>query len=321
MSSASPLWTGVSSVTLATVGTLCKVFLQVAQRRVDVQGLDEFLRLMDERKLRGGQAGGVVTVSNHISVMDDPLMWGILPVRKMLTPSDIRWGLGSHDICFTSRPRSLLFSLGQIIPTHRLHKSTTGLGGLFQPALDKSVHLLSHPVRPQWVHVFPEGRVHQHPTYQMRYFKWGVSRLILEPPIQPTVIPMFIEGFCDIMHESRGFPRFIPRTWRSVRIVFGEPIPPEVFQDLRKAWKDLCKNNGYDKIGDSNSMPEALRTGEEAVRLRIETTARVREEIVKLRRQLDWPEEEETAKLVETYKSEGMRKEGKTEQGAWEKDT
>lgn len=30
-------------------------------------------------------------------------MWGTLPIHTMRNPANIRWGLGSHDICFTSR--------------------------------------------------------------------------------------------------------------------------------------------------------------------------------------------------------------------------
>ena len=154
----------------------------------------------------------------------------------------------------------------------------------------------------------------------MRYFKWGVSRLLLDPPVPPTMVPIFIEGFSDIMHESRTFPRFIPRVRKSVKAVFGDPVPPRVFHDLRQDWRDLCTMHGYHGVGGSDSMPDELKHGEEAVKLRIETTARVREEVVKLRRSLGWPEEEENAKLVETYKSEGMRKEGRTAEGAWDND-
>ncbi|KAF8423616.1 putative taz protein [Tirmania nivea] len=317
----STLWNGASAATLATVGVLCRAFLLGTQRKYEVEGLEQFLEFMEERKTKP-RMGGLVTVSNHTSVMDDPLMWGALPIRHVFNPASMRWGLGSHDICFTSRARSLLFSLGQVLPTHRLHKSPTGLGGLFQPALDESVRLLSHPTQPQWVHIFPEGRVHQHPAYQMRYFKWGVSRCILEPPTTPFVIPIFIEGFSDIMHESREFPRFLPRVGKNVKVAFGKPVDAARWEDVRGEWGKLCEVHGFGKsgVGDSQNMPQEMKLGEDAVRLRIETTARVREEVAKLRRELGWPEEEPTAKLVETYKKAGMTKDGKTVEGAWEKD-
>jgi hypothetical protein len=35
--------------------------------------------------------------------MDDPILWGILPVSYMLNPNNHRWGLGSYDLCFTNK--------------------------------------------------------------------------------------------------------------------------------------------------------------------------------------------------------------------------
>ena len=156
----------------------------------------------------------------------------------------------------------------------------------------------------------------------MRYFKWGVSRCILEPSIAPTVIPIFLEGFLDIMHESREFPRFLPRVGKNIKVAFGKPVDTARWEDVRGEWKRLCEVHGFwgDRVGSSHNMPQEMKTGEDVVRLRIETTARVREEVVKLRRELGWPEEEPTAGLVETYRKAGMTKEGETVEGAWEKD-
>jgi monolysocardiolipin acyltransferase len=30
-------------------------------------------------------------------------MWGVLPVRYMFSPDNLRWSMGSHDICFKNR--------------------------------------------------------------------------------------------------------------------------------------------------------------------------------------------------------------------------
>lgn len=142
----------------------------------------------------------------------------------------------------------------------------------------------------------------------MRYFKWGVSRLLLEPPTAPVVIPIFLSGFSDLMNESRGFPRFLPRIRKDVRVAFGEPIDQSLWQDLRNDWKTLSTRFGYqpDRVGDSGSMPEGLKSGQEVVRLRTEVTARVREEVVKLRRRLGWPEEEPSAKFIGTYRENNL---------------
>src|SRR4051794_29765156 len=92
--------------------------------------------------------------------MDDPLVWGVLPFRYLTSPENLRWILGSHDICFKNksacfcptttctrsnvlcRATSSFFTLGQVLPTHRLAHSTHG--GLFQPTMTQTVRLLSH---------------------------------------------------------------------------------------------------------------------------------------------------------------------------------
>lgn len=131
----------------------------------------------------------------------------------------------------------------------------------------------------------------------MRYYKWGVSRLLLEPSVQPAMVPMFITGFSDIMHESRKFPRFLPRVGKRVTLHIGDVVPESTFSDLRCGWYDLKNRN----VGDE----EWLKEGGEAIELRIETTRRVREEVVKLRRRVGLPEEGEGAAKVETYGSPG----------------
>ncbi len=40
----------------------------------------------------------------------------------------------------------------------------------------------------------------------------------------PTVIPMWISGFNDIMPEPRNFPRFLPRPGANLTVTFGTPI-------------------------------------------------------------------------------------------------
>lgn len=146
----------------------------------------------------------------------------------------------------------------------------------------------------------------------MRYYKWGVSRLLLEPSTQPTVIPMFMTGFSSIMHESRTFPRFLPHVGKRIALHVGDVVPESTFSDLRREWRDL----------KSRHDEEWLKEGKEAVELRVETTRRVREEVVKLRRKVGLPEEEEGASKVETYRLPGMGKgEGELADGAWQKDT
>lgn len=176
-----------------------------------------------------------------------------------------------------------------------------------------------------WIHIFPEGKIHQHPEMTMRYFKWGVARLILESEPCPDVVPMWIQGFDQIMHESRQFPRFIPRTGKSVSITFGDRVNTEdAFGDLRRRWRMLKEK--VEQTGKAEGelgvlMSDELRTGEEAVRLREECTLRVRQEVLKLREGRGLPAEDPKASLVETWRQEGPKAEGKMADGSWVKDT
>lgn len=181
--------------------------------------------------------------------------------------------------------------------------------------------------RHAWVHVFPEGKIHQHPDMTMRYFKWGVSRMLLESEPCPDLVPMWIEGFDQIMHESREFPRFIPRAGKQVSVTFGEKVDTDrVFGDLRTRWRNLCekvkKSRGDETAEELGVLrDDELRVGEEAVRLREECTFRVRQEVLKLRLSRGLPAEDPKAGLVETWREEGSKEEGRMKDGSWVKDT
>lgn len=162
----------------------------------------------------------------------------------------------------------------------------------------------------------------------MRYFKWGVSRLILEPQDCPDVVPMFIEGTDQVMHESRTFPRFLPRMGKNVTVTFGRELDIEAtFGDLRKRWRELCdedaKARGTAEWSELTMgiVPESLVVHPEAVELRKECTRRVREAVLEVRRSRGYKDEDPKSGLVETYMKEGPRREGQMDDGSWVKDT
>lgn len=160
-----------------------------------------------------------------------------------------------------------------------------------------------------WVHIFPEGRVHQKEDKTMRYFKWGVSRLILESDPVPDLVPMWIEGLDSVMHESRGFPKFIPRAGKDISVTFGDKVDMESrFGDLRERWSKLKESVGgkgpkAEELGVVRD--EELMFGAEAVKLREECTMRVREEVLKVRRSRGLPDEDPKVGLVDTWRLEG----------------
>lgn len=179
--------------------------------------------------------------------------------------------------------------------------------------------------RYSWLHIFPEGRIHQHAQKTMRYFKWGVARLILEPDVCPDIVPMWIEGNDQIMHESRPWPRFIPRGNKRCGVWFGENVGGDgntVFHELRRKWRLLVDENkrreGVNmELGVLNAE---LQYGEEAVKLREECTRQIRNEVLKLRRRRGYEDEDPKEGLVETWREEGGQREGRMDDGSWIKD-
>ncbi|CRG83458.1 monolysocardiolipin acyltransferase [Talaromyces islandicus] len=366
-------WRAGSSMTMAEIGILCRGFL-LGLSKLEVNGLESFTELLDSRRDPTTRTRGLITVSNHISVMDDPLMWGVLPLKYHFNlPSyNRRWGFGSHDICFATRPGAIFFTLGQVLPTHRLAYSPHG--GLFQSTITQGIRLLSKgpfPADPHlakidmqrwslrsvcvdpfselptaytttgedaaiapssyscnsysWIHIFPEGKIHQTPQKIMRYFKWGVSRLILESSECPDVVPIFIEGTDEVMHEERGFPRFLPRPFKSISVTFGNKADREaIFGDLRRRWKKLREK--AEKADPAVAklplgvLSEELMFDKEAVELREECTRKVRELVLEVRRSRGLPDEDPKASLVDTWIREGPKKEGKMKDESWVRD-
>jgi len=179
--------------------------------------------------------------------------------------------------------------------------------------------------RHAWVHVFPEGKVHQHPSKTIRYFKWGISRMILESEPLPTIVPIFIDGLQNSMHEERGFPRFLPRIRKNISISFGDPVDGEsIFGELRSRWQTLVKKEmeflGLNKPLKTGELTEGLMYGNEAIQLRIECTRRVRQQVLKVRRSLGLPDEDPKESLAKTWRLEGLKQEGKMRDGSWVKD-
>ncbi|KUI60562.1 Lysophosphatidylcholine acyltransferase [Cytospora mali] len=394
------LWRGSSAMVMGLTGALSKGFLN-GLNDLEVVGLDNFMKILESRTDPFERQRGLITVTKSIASrlvshvftsLDDPLMWGVLPLRYAFEPWNLRWGLGAHDICFKNKALSTFFTLGQVLPIHRnMHSQHAGL---FQPSMTQAVRLLSAypfkttgehlgpgtaPEQPRtvttqsllqdlrdpfsdgsltystngrdvhtapsaflsnrhaWVHAFPEGLVHQHPERQMRYFKWGVARLILEAEPMPDLVPVFIDGTSDIMNENRTWPRAVPRPGKKVRVAFGDKVDMEAtFGDLRARWKALVRremdireaeiaaverqiaaaaaprakvapDSGRTGIvaalpkTPSIKKPDVLRVGElpdelkyskEAQEIRIEVASRVRNEVLKLRKSLGYPDED-----------------------------
>ncbi len=138
---------------------------------------------------------------------------------------------------------------------------------------------------------------------------------------------MFIDGNQEVMHESREWPRFIPRAGKKIRIAFGERVDGEkVFGELRERWRALVraqkealerKGVEWESMMEMGELTEGLKFGKEAVALRKEVTMRVRLEVLKVRRSLGYPDEDPKQGLVETWIQEGGLGTGHKDDGSW----
>ncbi|BEI88989.1 uncharacterized protein CcaverHIS019_0203510 [Cutaneotrichosporon cavernicola] len=253
-----------SALTLSTVSMACKAFLR-ATTTVHVAG-EESLYSALGIKGRGGawkRRRGVITIANHNSVVDDPMMWSLLPTTTYFpfagpryTCANSRWTLGASDIMFTNPTLSKFFGWGQVIETVRG-------GGIYQLGVDDAIRKIEEG---GWVHMFPEGRVNQaksNPDGGMYRFKWGVGRIIMDSEVMPEIIPIWISGFDQIMNEHRKWPRFLPRPGANVSITVGESLTPLV-APLVDAWRAGLPR--HPASGSEPTAPTRVESDQSALR-------------------------------------------------------
>ncbi|KAL2247146.1 UNVERIFIED_CONTAM: N-acylphosphatidylethanolamine synthase [Sesamum indicum] len=175
-----------------------------------VYNLETLLRLVRHRP----PGVPLLTVSNHMSTLDDPVMWGLKDFPVTDAESG-RWVLAAEDICFKNPVLSYLFRLGKCIPI------TRG-GGIYQDHMNEALDRL---IDGAWLHTFPEGKVCQEDA-PIRRLKWGTASLIVRAPVTPIVLPIVHHGFEKVMPENYMFGRRppIPLCNKDINIVIGEPI-------------------------------------------------------------------------------------------------
>lgn len=92
---------------IGAVGSLSKAWVSFLNSTT-VHNADTLLHLVRSRP----NGLPLITVSNHMSTLDDPLLWGF----KGFPSCDAnlsRWVLAAEDICFKSSPLSYFFRLGK----------------------------------------------------------------------------------------------------------------------------------------------------------------------------------------------------------------
>lgn len=332
-----PFWNLASHATCLFMITGSKIILNTFYKPVlhNIEKLDNALqRARDENR-------GLLTVMNHMSVVDDPAFYASLPWRYHLDIDTIRWGFGAHNICFSNVFQSWFFNLGKILGTKRFGE------GPFQGSLDAAIRILSPDdtldleftpgvkdeqkavvlqtvnnitdcrnkelvkfIKPapestnvlmsknpfirtktSWFHVFPEGfvlQLQEPHNNSMRYFKWGVSRLILESTRTPIVIPLFSFGFEKVAPEDsaeEGLKRWLPANFGAeIHVCIGDPIKDDVLESYREQWRSLVSK--YVDKSNPTDLSDELKTGSKAQSLRSDLAGYLREKVLEIRNEI-----------------------------------
>lgn len=220
-------WLSKSAFTVSVVGLLSKFWTNIANSLL-IHNKSNLINALENRP----KGVPLITVTNHHSCMDEPLLWGILDVRHLVNQCLMRWALAAHNICFWSNPISKFFAYGKSIPVNRG-------AGVYQEGVNFAIDRLNEG---HWVHLYPEGQVNEN-KIDMRY-KWGVGRLIAESHVDPIVIPIYHVGMDDILPNTRPyfwFSRF-PKVGKKVTVLIGEPIP------VKDTLKELRNNSASEEV-------------------------------------------------------------------------
>ncbi|KAG4185728.1 Tafazzin [Gossypium arboreum] len=156
----------------------------------------------------------LLTVSNHMSTLDDPLLWGFKGFPS-LDAHLARWVLAAEDICFKNSVLTYFFRLGKCIPI------TRG-AGIYQEYMNEALQCLNNGA---WLHTFPEGKVSQEDA-PIRRLKWGTASLIVRAHVTPIVLPMVHSGFEEVMPEKFFLDRRppFPLCNKKIKIMIGKPL-------------------------------------------------------------------------------------------------
>lgn len=219
------------------------IFLTVCLGRMFLMGTGKFRIVEDEnyrnfveKALSRSKSVGMVTVSNHRSMFDDPpIIACILPFWSNVKPEIMRWGICSQEYCFNDKLPAIIkayIGSGKILPIKRG-------GGIDQKLLLDFARKLSNG---DWCHLFPEAGVWQLSTLGGRSngtekekgrLKWGVGKMIAHAPEPPVVIPFCHMGMERVMPqdpETRVTLTPLPIPGRhDVTVLFGPEI---TFEDL-----------------------------------------------------------------------------------------
>ncbi|KAG6535649.1 hypothetical protein ZIOFF_000672 [Zingiber officinale] len=206
----------VQALAVPVIGNACYVFMH-GLNHVQIYGVEKLHQAFKQRP----EGKPLLTVSNHVAAVDDPLVIAsLLPPSSLLNAHDLRWTLCATDRCFRNPLLSAFFHCLKVLPVSRGD-------GVYQKGMDSALSKLNNG---GWVHIFPEGSRSRDGGRTMAAAKRGVGRLVIDADTTPIVIPFVHAGMQEIMPIGTHFPKI----GKNVTVLIGDPL----FLDDLVVYKD-----------------------------------------------------------------------------------
>ena len=217
---------------------------------------------------------GLLTVSNHLSVADDPGLWAALLPWWRMRPEQMRWSLCTDGVFFANPIIAKVIGAGNVMPLDRM-------GSLEQPLFKCFLDKLNGG---SWTHLFAEGRVWQEWRFdeneqRLGPFKVGVGKLVAHSMNDPLVVPMYHKGLDKVIPEKvltakrsrkASVPiSLIPRVGKNIELYVGHPV------SFRNKLEAFDEKHGSEMRRSWQSTPELLQ-------LYAEITNDIREQVLLL---------------------------------------
>eukprot|EP01026_Neomeris_dumetosa_P081466 TRINITY_DN9160_c0_g1_i14.p1 TRINITY_DN9160_c0_g1~~TRINITY_DN9160_c0_g1_i14.p1 ORF type:complete len:420 (-),score=32.96 TRINITY_DN9160_c0_g1_i14:418-1629(-) len=210
----------VASITLTILASTSK-FITDVLTRANVQGKKKF----EEMALLRPKGTPLITVSNHVSAVDDPaVLTAVIPVWTVFRQDVLRWSMCAKDRCFKYAMLNPLFKWAKTLPIERGK-------GLDQPGVIAAQEYLNQG---DWVHMFPEGT--RTKDGKIQNLKKGVGKLIRSCTTTPLIVPIIHTGMDKLFPKGSK----IPVPFQEIRVIIGDPID---VQDILQT----APNAGWDE--------------------------------------------------------------------------
>ncbi|GJU86260.1 tafazzin isoform X1 [Tanacetum coccineum] len=153
----------LQAVAVPVLGNVCHVFMH-GLNHVQIYGGEKL-----QQALSRPDKTPLITVSNHIASMDDPLVIAaLLPSSVLIHARNLRWTLCATDRCFRNPVTSAFFKCVKVLPVSRGE-------GIYQKGMDVAIAKLN---RGGWVHIFPEGSRSRDGGRTMGSIKRGTASVV-----------------------------------------------------------------------------------------------------------------------------------------------